>query len=125
MPLSNRICFLVNLRDKLTCQQCGKSPEEMASYHRGFEYHHLTPRSQGGSDEVDNIALLCHDCHQQEHKAGLRLTFLDLQSPASFECNNCKQLLDSHTVEMNCGWYSCPHCQQKIHLFTHFFGTKA
>ena len=67
MGLENRTCFLVNLRDGLRCRQCGQSPTQQAEYHRGFEYHHVIPRSQGGSDLPENIALLCHACHQGQH----------------------------------------------------------
>jgi hypothetical protein len=122
MPLSNRVCFLVNLRDRLTCQQCGKSPSEASHYHRGFEYHHLTPRSQGGSDEANNIILLCHACHQQEHKIGWSRLSCTLETLDTFRCHHCQHLLNSQTVEMNCGWYQCDACQQQTHLFTHFFG---
>lgn len=120
MPLSNRVCFLVNLRDHLSCQHCGKQPASASNYHQGFEYHHLIPRSQGGSDEVSNIVLLCRECHQQEHRAAPTQTPYSLEPPVAFHCNQCQKLLDPSTVEMNCGWYCCAHCHQTTHLFTHF-----
>lgn len=33
-----------------------------------LEIHHLTPREQGGSDEYDNLILLCACCHAGIHK---------------------------------------------------------
>ncbi len=31
----------------------------------GLERHHIIPHSLGGSDKVDNLFLLCHECHGQ------------------------------------------------------------
>jgi hypothetical protein len=122
MPLSNRVCFLVNLRDQLTCQECGKTPLAQASYHAGFEYHHRLPRSQGGGDEPENITLLCHSCHQRSHQSGVSATQANLTVVLDFPCHQCREVLNAQTVEMNCGWYQCPFCNSQIHLFTHFFG---
>lgn len=41
------------------CTRCG------ASYN--LEAHHAIFRSQGGSDDEDNLLSLCHDCHQALH----------------------------------------------------------
>lgn len=43
-------------RDKRICQTCGKravSPQ----------VHHITPRRQGGTDELSNLITLCGRCH--------------------------------------------------------------
>lgn len=34
---------------------------------RGSHIHHLTFRSQGGKDNIENLACLCHDCHYEIH----------------------------------------------------------
>lgn len=31
------------------------------------EKHHITPRSRGGTDTLDNIAYLCASCHRGVH----------------------------------------------------------
>ena len=31
-------------------------------------YHHIVPRTEGGSNTVDNIAGLCLECHEKVHK---------------------------------------------------------
>jgi len=31
------------------------------------QYHHTTFRSQGGSDTIENIILLCFECHKEIH----------------------------------------------------------
>lgn len=40
-----------------TCQYCGVTDKP-------FEVDHIHPRSKGGSDQVSNLTLACHDCNQ-------------------------------------------------------------
>ena len=47
-------------RDNYTCQCCGKK-------HTRLEVHHIIFRSQGGSDELDNLITLCEKCHADIH----------------------------------------------------------
>jgi hypothetical protein len=52
-------------RDDYTCQNCGtvggaKGDTELHA-------HHITPRSQGGSDQPENLVTLCQACHSQVH----------------------------------------------------------
>lgn len=53
------------LRDQLyqrfngCCLGCGG----MISHAGEWQIHHVIPRSEGGSDELDNLAALCLDCH--------------------------------------------------------------
>ena len=125
MPLDSRTCFTVNLRDRLSCKICQKQPLAVDGYHKGFEYHHVTPKSQGGSDAVENIALLCRDCHLAGHQGreniDENLAKYDLAAPRSFPCGNCAVMLSVENVEMNCGWYLCHSCETKTHLWDHFF----
>lgn len=58
-------------RDSYTCQHCkGKSKDSK------LEVHHIIFRSNGGSDEEDNLITLCHTCHYKLHhnKIKLKLT---------------------------------------------------
>jgi hypothetical protein len=120
MPLLNRVCFQVNLRDGLRCRVCGRAPQSPETYHRGFEYHHVTPQSAGGADETLNVILLCHDCHTRHHQKRLPLPLLGaLTPPETIRCVHCNTLLDIAAVEMNCGWYRCAQCGHRTHLFTH------
>ena len=120
MGIDNRTCFQVNLRDGLRCRVCGRVPLSQQNYHRGFEYHHLQMRSEGGADETENLILLCHDCHIRHHKGRLLLPlFDDLQLEDAFNCHQCGAANSTETVEMNCGWYRCEHCRQQTHLWTH------
>jgi hypothetical protein len=121
MSLSNRTCFQTNLRDRLKCHVCGRAPHTQLNYHRGFEYHHVQLQSQGGADEAWNLILLCNDCHTKLHQNRLTLPPPgDLTPPEKFYCFNCYAILNTEAVEMNCGWYRCDNCGEKIHLFKHF-----
>lgn len=51
-------------RDKYTCQVCGKK-------HTRLEVHHIVYRSQGGTDDEDNLITLCEDCHNKVHDGKL------------------------------------------------------
>ncbi len=42
-----------------TCVYCGRTNIPL-------EIEHLTPRSRGGPDTVDNLAIACHDCNQKK-----------------------------------------------------------
>lgn len=49
-------------RDGYTCQCCkGKRKDSH------LEVHHILPRSQGGSDDAENLVTLCHTCHTKLH----------------------------------------------------------
>lgn len=49
-------------RDNYTCQCCkGKHKDSK------LEVHHIVFRSQGGSDEENNLITLCHTCHKDLH----------------------------------------------------------
>ena len=47
-------------RDRGVCQLCYRDTVVP-------EFHHVIYKSQGGSDTIDNILLLCFDCHHTIH----------------------------------------------------------
>ena len=53
-------------RDNYTCQCCGKK-------HTRLEVHHIVYRSQGGTDDENNLITLCEDCHKAIHNGTLIL----------------------------------------------------
>ena len=53
-------------RDKYTCQICGKK-------HTKLEVHHIVYKSQGGTDNEDNLITLCEDCHDKIHNGQIIL----------------------------------------------------
>ena len=34
---------------------------------QAVDIHHITYKSQGGSDEIENLIALCRDCHNRAH----------------------------------------------------------
>jgi hypothetical protein len=50
-----KICYE---RDGGKCQRCG-----LLLIDKKYHVHHLTARSIGGDDHIDNLATLCIDCH--------------------------------------------------------------
>ena len=51
-------------RDCYTCQCCGKKNTRL-------EVHHIIYRSQGGTDDENNLITLCEDCHSKVHDGKL------------------------------------------------------
>jgi len=57
-------------RDSYKCQICkGKHKDSK------LEVHHIVYRSQGGSDEADNLITLCHTCHSALHAGRIKVNF--------------------------------------------------
>lgn len=55
-------------RDNYICQHCkGKKKDSK------LEVHHIIYRSNGGSDEEDNLITLCHNCHSDLHHGKITL----------------------------------------------------
>lgn len=52
-------------RDNRECQKCGSLGGEEGE----IELHvdHITPKSDGGTDDLDNLRTLCRDCHMDVH----------------------------------------------------------
>jgi hypothetical protein len=42
-------------RDQLKCKLCGKSPSS--------QVHHINPRKNGGTNNLNNLITLCGKCH--------------------------------------------------------------
>ena len=56
-----RLYTNIKVRDGYHCQMCGGREV--------ITIHHIIPRSWGGRDEVDNLVVLCWECHQNTHRA--------------------------------------------------------
>lgn len=66
-PLRKTTRALVLDRDNSTCQLCGRSAPEVQ-----LEVDHVLPVALGGTDSLDNLRTLCHDCNAG--KSDLALT---------------------------------------------------
>ena len=53
-------------RDNYTCQCCGKKNCRL-------EVHHIKFKSQGGTDDEENLITLCEDCHKGVHAGSVVL----------------------------------------------------
>lgn len=51
--------------------RCARCRGELGSIH-DFDVHHKVPRSDGGSDCVENLELCCVPCHRREHRGPWR-----------------------------------------------------
>jgi len=68
----------VRRRDGYACRLCGReaalSPEDIPKDERYYgggldlQVHHIQPRSQGGSDDLDNLVTVCGRCHSRLHE---------------------------------------------------------
>lgn len=61
--LSAKVRLAVFFRDKATCQECELVDESLQELH----VHHVLPRAQGGTNEIENLKTLCCDCHRDLH----------------------------------------------------------
>lgn len=58
-------------RDEYKCQICkGKHKDSK------LEVHHIVFRSQGGSDEAENLITLCHTCHKALHNGVIKVNLV-------------------------------------------------
>ena len=63
-------------RDNWTCQYC---KEMFNENDHPLQPHHLKFRSQGGSDEINNLISLCFFCHMELHDGHIPRDFMDKQ----------------------------------------------
>jgi len=62
-PKYKRLQEAVAQRDDFQCQICGKHTEDPP--------HHIRYRSDSGPDIMDNLAMVCADCHYSIHHGSL------------------------------------------------------
>jgi HNH endonuclease len=64
MSISEETKRIIRERSQYVCEYCHSS--ERLSANR-FTVDHVIPRSLGGSDEVDNLALACRRCNERRY----------------------------------------------------------
>lgn len=62
-PLSGKKRLDVLERDDYRCQMCGAKVEDGVKLH----IDHIIPVSKGGSNDMDNLQVLCHKCNLAKH----------------------------------------------------------
>ncbi len=66
---ANKRAMILN-RDNYTCQCCkGKHKDSK------LEVHHIIFKSDGGSDDAENLVTLCHTCHKKLHEGKISPDF--------------------------------------------------
>lgn len=76
----NNISQLVYIRDQWKCRRCHNRD--------GIHAHHVTYRSKGGKDTLNNLITLCWKCHRLHHDGKLDIivvNVLDLDLDVKFE----------------------------------------
>ena len=63
----NRVYKQRSLRLKLAHQRGAKCESCGIDNFYLLDIHHVIPQSQGGTDDLDNLKLLCKNCHAIEH----------------------------------------------------------
>ena len=58
-------------RDNYRCRKCGEEDPE------NLTIHHVTPRSQSGEHDPDNLVTLCWRCHRRIHDGELAVKRID------------------------------------------------
>ena len=58
-PIKPSLRFEILKRDGYRCQMCGVTAKDGAT----LEIDHVTPVSKGGSNDADNLQVLCRDCN--------------------------------------------------------------
>jgi len=62
------LCRYVDDRDLMRCRCCSrKVTRTIRVQGNRLERHHVRPRSHGGKDTRENVALLCKNCHDERH----------------------------------------------------------
>ncbi|MEO1354110.1 MAG: HNH endonuclease [Cyanobacteria bacterium J06635_15] len=64
MPISDETKRAVRERAQYLCEYCHSSERLSASR---FTIGHITPKSLGGTDELENLALACRRCNERRY----------------------------------------------------------
>ena len=60
--------MMIRNRDNYTCQHCKNKHKDS-----NLDVHHIIFRSNGGSDEPENLITLCRTCHKDLHNGKIKL----------------------------------------------------
>jgi hypothetical protein len=98
MPISDETRQAVRERAKYLCEYCHSSERLSASR---FTIDHITPKSLGGSDELENLALACRRCNERRYNF---VASIDPESQATVPLFNPRlQEWDEHFIWVDRG----------------------
>lgn len=78
IPIGKRLRFEVFTRDKFSCRYCGKSSPTVI-----LEIDHVVPVSEGGTNDLHNLATSCFDCNRG--KANIIIDSTNVETMPSFK----------------------------------------
>lgn len=104
MPLPAMLRSSILRRDQETCGQCGWDLGYETSTREAIEVDHCVPWSAGGSDDSDNLRVLCHGCNQRRSNF-IDLAHLRAYRPTTWWCFDC-WASDSHDRRHYTPWHN-------------------
>ncbi len=57
----------IDVLGELKCAICGRTQAEIEAHKSRLEKHHIQPLSEQGTDDKENLMLLCRECHHVWH----------------------------------------------------------
>jgi len=98
MPISDEVKQAIRARANYICEYC-HSPERLSA--NRFTVDHVIPKSLGGSDALDNLALACRRCNERRYNF---VAGIDPETQAIVPIfNPRKQNWNEHFVWLNRG----------------------
>jgi hypothetical protein len=98
MAISTAVKLQIRQRASFFCEYCHSSEEISAAR---FEIDHIQPRSLGGLDTIDNLALACQRCNSHHYN------FIQGQDPDTLKAVNLfhprQQIWNYHFIWSNDG----------------------
>ncbi len=61
--MNKKLLIALRQRANKRCEKCGRWVTE----DEALSPHHITHRSQGGEDTMENLLMICYACHLKEH----------------------------------------------------------
>lgn len=66
------LCNFVFRRDGLACQSCFLTRYKLSMQKLNLTAHHILPRDEGGTNDMENLITLCNKCHDSIEETKLR-----------------------------------------------------
>lgn len=79
MPISDEVKQAIRERARYVCEYC-HSPERLSA--NRFTVDHVIPKTLGGSDDIDNLALACRRCNERRGEFKVKLCCCQAANPA-------------------------------------------
>ncbi len=107
-PLNKHLRVQVLNRDGYKCCMCGRSQKEVS-----LEVDHIVPASQGGTDDLGNLATLCHDCNigksDYQFQNYVSMNLLPENIERHFKFYHDSKIGDYEKFHLYCYYKTSPH----------------